>query len=426
LGNRPRQESSARQPTPTPREQEAARNVESGAPSSGPLAFIGRYWKLATFLVVAGVMGAGFWFYRDSLSLERLAEHEQAIRAYRNEHPVGIYLAALVLYAAVTGFSLPGATLMTLIYAWFFGFARGLILVSFASTLGATIAFLLSRFFFRNAIQTRFGHRLLGFNRALQREGAFYLFTLRLIPAVPFFVINVVMGLTPLSVGTYWWVSQVGMLPGTAVYCYAGSSMPDLQRILDPAQLGPDDIADWDQLRTMLLDEPGTAQSSGDASGAVAEIRERIDPRTLEHWAAVQGSDQRGANQRGSEHLAAARRAVIAQLNDLLAESDLYQSDTWSDVPLNESTQRLLDKSQRAPLKPSAQSRLNRALLEAALSPAIRPEEPILSPRLILAFVLLGIFPLAAKKTMQWVRPASGVVSDTPEDGHTSAGQPGE
>jgi uncharacterized membrane protein YdjX (TVP38/TMEM64 family) len=83
----------------------------------------------------------------------------------------------------------------------------------------------------RDAIQTRFGDRLAKFNEALEREGAFYLFTLRLIPAVPFFVINVVMGLTPLRVTTYWWVSQVGMLPGTAAYVYAGTSVPDLQTL---------------------------------------------------------------------------------------------------------------------------------------------------------------------------------------------------
>jgi len=102
-------------------------------------------------------------------------------------------------------------------------------LVSFASTAGATVAFLLSRYLFRDALQSRFGDRLAGFNAALESEGAFYLFTLRLIPAVPFFVINVVMGLTPLKTRTFWWVSQLGMLPGTVVYVSAGASVPSLQ-----------------------------------------------------------------------------------------------------------------------------------------------------------------------------------------------------
>ncbi|WP_040769634.1 TVP38/TMEM64 family protein, partial [Novipirellula maiorica] len=122
---------------------------------------------------------------------------------------------------------------LTLVYGWYFGFGRGLILVSFASTAGATVAFLLSRFLFRDTIQNRFGERLKSFNASLEKEGPFFLFTLRLIPAVPFFVINAVMGLTPIRTRTFWWVSQIGMLAGTAVYVYAGSSVPDLQTLAD-------------------------------------------------------------------------------------------------------------------------------------------------------------------------------------------------
>ena len=117
--------------------------------------------------------------------------------------------------------------------AWLFGFWRGLIVVSLGSTAGATVAFLLSRYLFRQSFSNRFGDRLEKFNAALQREGAFYLFTLRLIPAVPFFVINAVMGLTPIRVRTFWWVSQLGMLPGTMVYVYAGSRVPNLQTLAD-------------------------------------------------------------------------------------------------------------------------------------------------------------------------------------------------
>ena len=128
---------------------------------------------------------------------------------------------------------MPGATGLSLACGWFFGFWQGVLFVSFASTTGATLAFLLSRYLFRDAILNRFGDRLAGFNAALEREGAFYLFTLRLIPAVPFFVINVVMGLTPMRVRTYWWVSQVGMFPGTCVYVYAGSQVPSLKKLAD-------------------------------------------------------------------------------------------------------------------------------------------------------------------------------------------------
>ena len=120
---------------------------------------------------------------------------------------------------------------MTLVFGWSFGFLPGLLLVSFASTAGASLAFLLSRFVLREWIQTRFGSRLRTFNDALARDGAFYLLALRLIPSVPFFVVNLVMGLTPLALGTYWWVSQIGMLPSTAVYVYAGASVPYLQTL---------------------------------------------------------------------------------------------------------------------------------------------------------------------------------------------------
>jgi uncharacterized membrane protein YdjX (TVP38/TMEM64 family) len=103
--------------------------------------------------------------------------------------------------------------------------------VSFASTLGATLAFLLSRYLLRDTVQAQFGERLAKFNAMLEREGAFYLFTLRLIPAVPFFAINVVMGLTPIRATTFWWVSQLGMLPASAVYVYAGDQVPTLAEL---------------------------------------------------------------------------------------------------------------------------------------------------------------------------------------------------
>lgn len=136
---------------------------------------------------------------------------------------------AVAIYVTATGLSLPGASILTLVCGWLFGFWRGLLLVSMASTAGATVAFLLSRYLFRDALQSRFGDRLAGFNAALESDGAFYLFTLRLIPAVPFFVINVVMGLTALKTWTFWWVSQLGMLPGTVVYVSAGASVPSLK-----------------------------------------------------------------------------------------------------------------------------------------------------------------------------------------------------
>jgi len=184
--------------------------------------------KVAVALLVAAAATALYVKYGEALLLDSLATKETELRRYGHQHPGFTYAVAFLIYVAVTGLSLPGAAGLTLIYGWYFGFMRGIILVSFASTTGATIAFLLSRFLFRDAIQKNFGDRLEGFNKALEREGSFYLFTLRLIPAVPFFVINAVMGLTPLKTTSYWWVSQLGMLPGTAVYVYAGSSVPSL------------------------------------------------------------------------------------------------------------------------------------------------------------------------------------------------------
>ncbi len=189
-----------------------------------------RYTVLVLF--VAGA-GTGFWMFGSELTLSKLATREAAFRQYQIDHPILIYLVAFLIYVTVTGLSLPGATPMSLLMAWLFGFGRGVILVSLGSTAGATVAFLLSRYLFRTSITNRFGDRLEKFNSALQREGPFYLFTLRLIPAVPFFVINAVMGLTPIRVRTFWWVSQLGMLPGTMVYVYAGSRVPDLQTLAD-------------------------------------------------------------------------------------------------------------------------------------------------------------------------------------------------
>mgnify|MGYP002625059484 CR=1 FL=1 len=196
-------------------------------------------WKRWCVLAVIAIVAfAGYRMLAGRLSLEQLAAREAEFRLYQSQHPVLIYVAAFATYVAVSGLSLPGATAMTLLVGWLFGLWEGVLLVSFASTLGATIAFLLSRYLLRDAIQQRFGERLGGFNRALEREGAFYLFTLRMIPAVPFFVINVVMGLTPLPVTTYWWVSQIGMLPATIVYVYAGSNVPDLQTLADQGVRG--------------------------------------------------------------------------------------------------------------------------------------------------------------------------------------------
>ncbi|HTN03619.1 MAG TPA: TVP38/TMEM64 family protein [Planctomycetaceae bacterium] len=185
--------------------------------------------RIAAGVMLVAVVIAAYLQFRERLTLQALAQSEAQFRQFQFEHPWLIYGVLFAAYVLVTGLSLPGATGMTLLTSWLLGFWPGLVVVSFASTTGASLAFLLSRYLLRDAIQSRFGERLARFNEALGREGAFYLFTLRLIPAVPFFVINVVMGLTPLRLWTFWWVSQLGMLPGTVVYVYAGSRVPSLE-----------------------------------------------------------------------------------------------------------------------------------------------------------------------------------------------------
>ena len=194
--------------------------------------------KLFVLAVVAAAVVIGYVQFRDTLTLQNLAAKELELKSVQQEHPWLVYGAAFLVYVVVTGLSLPGATVLTLTCGWFFGFWRGVVLVSFASTTGATVAFLVSRFLLRDSIQSRFGEKLATFNRALEREGAFYLFMLRLIPAVPFFVINVVMGLTPIRMRTYWWVSQLGMIPGTAVYVYAAASVPNLATLAEKGAKG--------------------------------------------------------------------------------------------------------------------------------------------------------------------------------------------
>jgi len=171
--------------------------------------------------------------FRDQLSLDYLATKESQLSQFQTDHPVLVYGAAFLVYVTITGLSLPGAVIMSPLYGWYFGLWQSVVLVSFASTAGATVAFLLSRYLLRDGIDQKFGKRLQVFNQSLDKEGPFYLFTLRLIPAMPFFVINVVMGLTRIGTWTFWWVSQLGMLAGTFVYCYVGSRVPDLQTLAD-------------------------------------------------------------------------------------------------------------------------------------------------------------------------------------------------
>lgn len=182
--------------------------------------------KAILVLVLLGAIAAYFVFdLGQTLSLENFKASQAEIVAAKDANPV-LYIAGFfILYVAVTGLSIPGAAIMTLVAGALFGVLLGTIIVSFASTLGATLAFLSARFVLRDWVQSKFGERLRAIYDGLEKDGAFYLFTLRLIPVFPFFVINLLMGLTRIKTPTFFWVSQLGMLPATMVFVNAGTQI---------------------------------------------------------------------------------------------------------------------------------------------------------------------------------------------------------
>ena len=175
------------------------------------------------------------------LNFEQLKASQASFAQLHAEQPFTVAVVYFLVYVLATALSFPGATIITLAGGAVFGLWQGLLIVSFASTVGATLALLVSRFLLRDWVEARFGQRLADINAGVNREGGFYLFSLRLIPVVPFFLINLLMGLTRMKVWTYYWVSQIGMLAGTAVYVNAGTQLAQLeslQGILSPALLG--------------------------------------------------------------------------------------------------------------------------------------------------------------------------------------------
>ena len=173
-------------------------------------------------LVLLVVLLLGVWAFfvfdlQQLLGLQVLRARLGEVLAWRAAHPAAAIGGYFLLYVVVTALSLPGAAAMTLGAGAIFGLSTGTLLVSFASTLGATLAMLVARFLLRDVIQRRFAARLAAIDRGIARDGAFYLFTLRLVPLFPFFVINLVMGLTAMRAGTFALVSQLGMLPATLV-----------------------------------------------------------------------------------------------------------------------------------------------------------------------------------------------------------------
>ena len=186
--------------------------------------------KAILVLVLISAIAAYFVFdLGQILSLESFKASQADIVAAKDANPA-LYIAGFfILYVAVTGLSIPGAAIMSLVAGALFGVVVGTIIVSFASTMGATLAFLSARYVLRDWVQGKFGDRLRPINDGVEKDGAFYLFTLRLIPVFPFFVINLLMGLTRIKTRTFFWVSQLGMLPATVVFVNAGTQISRIE-----------------------------------------------------------------------------------------------------------------------------------------------------------------------------------------------------
>lgn len=172
------------------------------------------------------------------LTLSSLKAQQAGLDAHYQAAPLLFIAAFFLIYVVVTASSLPGAAILTLAAGALFGVGTGTLIVSFASSIGATLAFLASRHLFRDWVQSRFGDRLKALNEGVERDGAFYLFSLRLVPVFPFFLVNLLMGLTPIRTWTYYWVSQIGMLLGTIVYVNAGTQIAGINSLGDVASPG--------------------------------------------------------------------------------------------------------------------------------------------------------------------------------------------
>lgn len=260
--------------------------------------------RILLALAIGGLIAAYFAFdLGQYFNLEFARSQQERINAYYLDNPWTTSLVYFAIYIAVTGLSLPGAAVMTLLGGAIFGLVWGTVVVSFASTIGATIAFLVSRFLLRDIVQARFGENLKAVNAGIEKDGAFYLFTLRLVPIFPFFVINLVMGLTPMRTAAFYLVSQLGMLAGTVVYVNAGTQIAKLESL--SGILSPQLIASFALLGIFPLL----------ARKLVASLRARrlprrfARPKTFDHNLVVIGAGSAGLV---SAYIAAAVQAKVA------------------------------------------------------------------------------------------------------------------
>jgi uncharacterized membrane protein YdjX (TVP38/TMEM64 family) len=198
--------------------------------------------RIALLALLAAAIAAYFWFdLGQYLSLDAFKAQQAQIIAAKDANPLLYIGGFFLIYVIVTALSLPGAAIMSLVAGALFGVVTGTIIVSFASSIGATLAFLSARFLLRDWVQSKFGERLKAIDDGIARDGAMYLFTIRLIPLFPFFVVNLLMGLTRIKTRTYYWVSQIGMLPATVVFVNAGTQISKIDStagLLSPTLIG--------------------------------------------------------------------------------------------------------------------------------------------------------------------------------------------
>lgn len=190
--------------------------------------------KIILAVFIAALIAAFFIFdLQQYFSLEYLKQQKSVLAEFYAQNPIVVSILFFLIYVAFTALALPAAAILTLAGGAIFGFWHGLILVSFASTIGATIAFLLTRFLFGEAIEKKFGDKLETINQGIENEGAFYVFGLRLVPLFPFFMVNSLLALTKLKTVTFYWASQLGMLIGTAVFVNAGTQLAQISSTSD-------------------------------------------------------------------------------------------------------------------------------------------------------------------------------------------------
>ncbi len=297
------------------------------------------YRKALILVAIAALVGVFLLFdLGQYLTLDYLQSRREVFQGFYAEHPVQTLAAFFALYVGVTALSLPGAAIMTLAAGALFGLLTGLVLVSFASTIGATLAFLVSRTLLRDRIQQRFGPSLAKINEGVHKDGAFYLFGLRLVPAFPFFVINLVMGLTPMRVFTFFWVSQVGMLAGTLVYVNAGTQLAGVTSI--GGLLSPMLIASF----TVLGLFPLVARKLLQALAARKALRGWDKPKAFDDDLVVIGAGSGGLV---SAYIAAAVKARVTLIEKHKMGGDCLNTGCVPSKALIR-TARLLDQMRRS------------------------------------------------------------------------------